>query len=77
LKKNKYINKGHSLSMTLKARSTWTVHTSAKARLTIVADPDLYPDPWYGLPPKFNHCSLPTFPENFMQIRSEVFAESC
>jgi len=25
----------------------------------------------------FVHCSLPTFPENFMQIRSEVFAQSC
>ena len=31
-------------------------------------------------PPKFNHLfidPLPTFPENFMQIRLEVFAESC
>jgi len=23
------------------------------------------------------HCELPTLPENFMQIRSEVFAQSC
>jgi len=31
-------------------------------------------------PPKFNHLftgPLSTFPENFMQIRSEVFAQSC
>jgi len=33
-----------------------------------------------GSLPKFNHlfvCPLPTFPENFIQIRSEVFAQSC
>jgi len=44
------------------SRSTGTVHTSAKARLTISR---------YGSPPKFNHLfigPLPTFPENFMQI---------
>jgi len=37
------------------------------------------PDPLSGLPPKFNHLfngPLPTFPENFMQIRLEVFAQS-
>jgi len=31
-------------------------------------------------PPKFNPLFarlLPTFPENFMQIRSEVFVQSC
>jgi len=31
-----------------------------------------------GSPPKFDHLfigPLPTFPENFMQIRSEVFAK--
>jgi len=35
---------------------------------------------WSGSPPKFNRlfiASLPTFPENFMQIRSGVFAQSC
>jgi len=34
---------------------------------------------WSGLPPKFNHLfngPLPTFRENFMQIRLEVFAQS-
>jgi len=49
-------------------RSTETEHTSAKARLT--------PDPWSGSPLKFNFSfigPLPTFPENFIQIRSEVF----
>jgi len=33
-----------------------------------------------GSPPKFNLSfigPLLTFPENFMQIRSEVFAQSC
>jgi len=47
-------------------RSSGTVYTSAKARLTSYA------------PPKFNHLftgQLPTFAENFMQIRSEVFAQ--
>jgi len=39
-------------------------------------DPDLYLDPLPGLAPKFNHFftdPLPTFYENFMQIRLEVF----
>ena len=40
-----------------------------------------YPDPdlWSGSLPKFNYLfvgPLPTFPENFMQIRSDVFAQS-
>jgi len=33
-----------------------------------------------GSPPTFNHLfidPLPTFPGNFMQIRSEIFAQSC
>jgi len=33
-----------------------------------------------ALPPKFNHLfigSLPTFPENFIQIHLEVFVQSC
>jgi len=60
------------------------VHTSAKARLTSVGemDPyrDSYSDPRSGSPPKFNHLitgQLPTFAENLMKIRSEVFAQSC
>jgi len=68
------------------------VHTSAKARLTIVANPDRIririlirvpdrtdPDRHFQSP-KFNHLftgRLPTFPENFMQIRLEVFVQSC
>jgi len=41
-------------------------------------DPDPYtnPGPWSKSPPQFNHLfvgPLQTFPENFMQIRSEVF----
>ena len=35
---------------------------------------------WSGLPPKFNHMfigQLPTFPENFMQMRPRVVAQSC
>jgi len=35
---------------------------------------------WFGSPPKFHHLfidPLPTFPENFMQIRLEVFSQSC
>jgi len=41
-------------------------------------DPDLCLD--RQSPPKFNHLfigPLPTFPENFIQIRLEVFAQSC
>jgi len=50
--------------------STGTVHASAKPRLTGVAT---------GSPPEFNLFfigPLPTFPENFMQIRSE-FGRFC
>jgi len=35
---------------------------------------------WSEFQPKFNHLftgPLPTFPENFMQIRLEGFAQSC
>ena len=35
---------------------------------------------WSGSPPKCNHLftgPLPIFPENFMQIRLEIFAQSC
>jgi len=63
-------------------RSTGTVLTSAKARLTSVA---IWMRiririPESGLPPKFrpNHLfigPMTTFPENFMQICSEVFAQ--
>jgi len=64
-------------------RSTGTVHTSAKACITSVAIRiriririhESYPDPWSGSPPKCNHLfisPLPTFPGNFMQIRTEV-----
>jgi len=57
----------------IKTRSTGTVHTSAKARLTSVA---IRIRIWTGSPPKSNRLfigPLPTFPENFMQIRSEFF----
>jgi len=40
----------------------------------------LYPDGDPDRYQKFNHLftgPLPTFHENFMQIRSEVFAQSC
>ena len=59
-------------------RSIGTVHTSTKARRTSVAiririqirDPDRHQNLTITGP-------LPTFPENFMQTRSEVFAQSC
>ena len=42
---------------------------------------DTDPDPLSGSPPKFNHLfigPLPTFPENFVQIRSKFFSsQSC
>jgi len=63
-------------SDSLKTRSTGTMHTSAKARLTSVA---LGSGSVFGSPPKFNHLfigPLSTFPENFMQIRSKAFAQS-
>ena len=43
-------------------------------------DPDPYPDPRFVSPLKFNRLfsgPLPTFPENFMQIHSDVFVQSC
>jgi len=56
------------------------VHTSAKARLaTSVADTDLVRDPLCGSSSKFNRLfvgALPTFPENFMQIRLEIFVQN-
>jgi len=66
-------------------RSTGTAHTSAKAHLTSVA---IRIRIWIRIqirirdrsPPKFNRLfngPLPTFPEHFMQIRWEVFAQSC
>jgi len=45
-----------------------SAYTSTKARLTTVA----YPDSCPGSPPKFSQLRtgpLPTFPENFRQIR--------
>jgi len=42
-------------------------------------DSDPYPYPWSGSPPKFNRLfsgPLPTFSENFVQIRSEVCAQN-
>ena len=44
------------------------------------SDPDSDPDPLSGSPPKFNRLfigPLSIFPENFVHIRSEVFAQSC
>ena len=40
-------------------------------------DLNAYPDLWSA---KFNHLfigPLPTFPENFIQIRLELFVQSC
>jgi len=53
--------------------------------LPIVTNHENNPRRRSGLPPKFNHFFIgpinkfqwPTFPTNFMQIRSEVFAQSC
>ena len=64
---NTYIHK-QNLYETNKTRSIETVKTSAKARLTSATI-------WW----KFNHLfigPLPTFPENVMQIRLEVFVQS-
>jgi len=57
-------------------------NTSAQVRFTSVAIriQIWIRDPGCRSPPKFNHLfigSLPTFPENFMQNRSQVFAQSC
>jgi len=68
-----------------KTRSTGTVHTPAKARLTSVAI-RIRIRIGIGIRETDRHknliiCSLagplPTFPENFMQTRGEVFAQSC
>jgi len=61
------------------ASSTGTVHTSAKAGLTSVAI-RIRIHIRIRSPPKFNllfYGALPTFPENFIQIRLEVFTQSC
>jgi len=72
----------NTVNKDIKTRSTGTVHTSAKVRLTSVAiriririqirNKDRHQ--------KCNLCSLahcqPSL-KNFMQIRSEVFAQSC
>jgi len=61
-------NKLLNVRVAVIARTTGTLHTSAKTRLTSVII-------WIS-PSKFNHLftgQLPTFPENFMQIRSKVF----
>jgi len=65
------INKGRRgdfilVHLVYQTRSSGTVHTSAKARLTSAAIL------------KFNQLFIgpfPTLPENLMQIRSEVFSE--
>jgi len=51
------------------------VHTSAKAGLTSVAIRIWIRD--LDRRQNLNICPLPTFPENFMQIRSQVFVQSC
>jgi len=64
--------------------STETVHTSAKERLNSVVI-SVLPSDESVLDRHQNLviCSelfigpLPTFPENFMQIRSEVFEQNC
>jgi len=64
--------------ISVRTRSNETVYTSAKVRLT--SDAIRIPDP---IATKFfNHLltgPLPTttFSEKFMQIHSEVFAQSC
>ena len=65
--------------ISVRTRSIGTVHTSAKARLTGVAiriririrDQDRHQNLIIFIGP------LPTFPENFMQICSKIFALSC
>jgi len=60
------------IQMHPETKSTGTVHTSAKARMD--------PDHGSGSPSKSNRLftgPLPTFPKNFVQIRSDVFAQSC
>jgi len=55
-------------------RSTRTVHTSAKARLTRIwiRDQDHHQMKFSG-----KAGPVPTFPENFMQMHLEVFVQSC
>jgi len=63
------------------AKSTGTVHIYLRQGTSYQCrdpDPHPYPDPdsWPGSPPKFNRLfigPLSTFPENFIQICSEVF----
>jgi len=48
--------------------------------LSIVTNPENNPyisRRWPGSPPKFKHLFTGPFPENYMQMRSEVFAQSC
>jgi len=64
------------MRITTDTRSTGTLHTSAKARLNSVEIRIRES----GSPPKFSHSftdPLPTFTEHFIQIRSEVFTQSC
>ena len=67
-----------NLSASSKTRSTGTVHTSAKTCLIVSRYGSGFQF-WFGSPPKcyrlFNG-PLPTFPENFMQIRLEVFPQT-
>jgi len=58
---------------TFLTRSTGTVHISAKARLTSVTIRIRHPNCHQNLILFIG--PLPTFPENFMQIRCEVFAK--
>jgi len=56
------------------------LHTSAKARLTSVVIQIRIQIPDLDCHQNLVICSLahlPTFPENFMQIRLEVFVQSC
>jgi len=83
------VHTGLRAPLTLTAKITGTMHTSAKERLTSSAVWQISMNEWpvttfrisqYWSPPKFSHLfigPLPTFPENFMQICSEVFAQSC
>jgi len=74
-RENRFTDVVKSVNEKKKTRSTGTMHTSAEARLTSVAiriripDPDCHQNLTIGL--------LSTFPENFMQIRWGVFAQSC
>jgi len=68
----------HLLRRAAITRSTGTVHTSNKARLTCVAMQIRIRI--QIVTKNIIICSLaqlPTFPKSFMQIRSEVFAQTC